>query len=414
MRRIRALLRLLFGITSTDSKKICSSGPSAPSNHIALKALFAAQFLSAFVDNMILFIAQAVIRRDGYPDYYLPFVQSTFLAAYILLSPWVGRFADRQAKTMVLIVGNLIKTAGVVFLLLGVDPAAGYAVVGIGAVVYSPAKYGILPLLTRGEDELLRANSSLESYTVLAILAGSVTGGFLADLSITMALVTGIALYGASIGINTLIPRDAGDRSISYQNAIAEFFGDTATLLRNPQSHYSLIGTGSFSMASAVLRMIIFAWVPLTLGITSGTSISMIIAVTGVGIAVGAAVTPYLISIRTYRRTVWFGFAMGLSILAFLKIANLPAAIVLLLLVGSLGGIYIVPMNACLQQIGQYTVGAGKTIAVQNFLENLFMFLGVGVYTLAARAGVATSTSLAATGLVMLLLVAYLWVVSKR
>lgn len=379
-----------------------------------LGALFGAQFLSAFVDNMILFIAQAIIRRDGYPDYYLPFVQSTFLASYILLSPWVGRFADKKAKANVLIVGNFVKTAGVALLLLEANPALSYAVVGIGAVIYSPAKYGILPFLTRGEDELLRANSGLESYTILAILAGSVTGGFLADMSITLALAISIALYGASIGINTFIPKDAGNRSISYGNAIREFFSDTATLLRHPQSHYSLVGTGSFWLASAVLRMIIFAWVPLTLGITSGTAISMIIAVTGIGIAVGATVTPYLISIRTYRRTVWFGFAMGLGIMAFLMISSLPVTVVFLLLVGALGGIYIVPMNACLQQVGHHTVGAGKTIAVQNFMENTFMFLGVGAYTLATKGGVATNASLAATGIVLLLLVGYLWVISRR
>jgi LPLT family lysophospholipid transporter-like MFS transporter len=377
-----------------------------------LAALFSAQFLSAFVDNMILFIAQAIIKRDGYPDYYLPFVQSTFLVAYILLSPWVGRFADKKAKASVLIVGNMVKAAGVVLLLLGLNPAIGYAVVGIGAVVYSPAKYGILPFLTRGEDELLRANSGLESYTILAILSGSVAGGFLADKSITVALVVSAALYGASICINTLIPKDVGNRAISYGKAITEFFTDAAILLRHPQSRYSLIGTGSFWLASAVLRMIIFAWAPLILGITSGTAISTIIAVTGLGIAVGAMITPYLISIRTYHRTVWFGFAMGLGILAFLKISSLPVTVIALLLVGTLGGIYIVPMNASLQQVGHCTVGAGKTIAVQNFLENSFMFLGVGAYTLATKAGVAVDISLAATGFILLALVAYLWSLS--
>jgi LPLT family lysophospholipid transporter-like MFS transporter len=379
-----------------------------------LGALFAAQFLSAFVDNMILFIAQAIIVRDAYPHYYLPFVQSTFLASYILFSPWVGRFADKHAKASVLIAGNMVKTAGVALLLAGVDPALGYAVVGVGAVIYSPAKYGILPFLTRGEDELLRANSGLESYTILAILSGSVAGGFLADISITSALLASIALYGMSILINTAIPRDAGNRSISYGNAVRGFFADTATLLRHPRSHYSLIGTGSFWMASAVLRMIIFAWVPMTLGIVSGTEISMIIAVTGIGIALGAMATPRLISIATYRRTVWYGFGMGLGILAFLAISSLPVTVFFLLLVGALGGIYIVPMNAILQQVGHSTIGTGKTIAVQNFLENCFMFLGVGAYTLATKGGVATEASLAATGAALLLLVGYLWLKTRR
>ncbi len=379
-----------------------------------LGALFTAQFLSAFVDNMILFIVQAIIRRDAFPDYYLPFVQSTFLASYILLSPWVGRFADKKPKAEVLIVGNIVKTAGVLLLLFGCNPAISYAVVGVGAVIYSPAKYGILPFLTRGENELLRANSGLESYTILAILTGSVAGGFLSDISITLALGACVLLYAASIAVNTIIPKSPGNRAIGYKNAIYEFFVDTAVLLRNPQSHYSLIGTGSFWMASAALRMIIFAWVPLTLGITSGTSIGMIIAVTGVGIAIGAVITPYLISIRTYQRTVWFGFAMGLVILAFLKITSLAVTIICLLLVGVLGGIYIVPMNACLQQVGHQTVGAGKTIAVQNFVENTFMFIGVGAYTLATKVGLGINTCLGLTALVLLILVGYIFLFSRK
>ena len=379
----------------------------------ALGALFIAQFLSAFADNMILFIAQAIIRRDAYPDYYLPFVQSTFLASYILLSPWVGRFADKRPKVEVLITGNLVKTAGVAMLVVGFDPALSYAVVGVGAVIYSPAKYGILPLLTQSEDELLKANSGLESYTILAILAGSVAGGMLSDLSIPLALAVCGIIYGASMGINLFIPRDAGNPSIDYRNAISDFVADTAALLKHPRSHYSLVGTGSFWMASAVLRLIIFAWAPLVLGITSGTTISIIIAVTGVGVAVGAAVTPILISIRTLRRTIWYGLAMGLCILAFVKIGNLTAAIALLLLVGVLGGIYIVPMNACLQQVGHNTIGAGKTIAVQNFLENTFMFLGVGIYTLAAKAGAGIALCIGATGISHLGIVGYLLAYSR-
>lgn len=379
-----------------------------------LKALFAAQFLSAFVDNMILFVVLAIIKRDVYPDYYLPFVQSTFLASYIVFSPWVGRFADRTPKVKVLIIGNLVKAAGVLLLFINLNPAVSYAVVGLGAVIYSPAKYGILPFLTRSEDELLRANSGLESYTILAILAGSVAGGFLSDISVSLALAACLVLYGVSVAVNTVIPSNPGNRSIGYQNAISEFWTDTASLFRKPQSHYSLIGTGSFWLASAVLRMIIFAWAPAVLGIHNGTSISMIIAVTGVGIAVGAVITPYIISIRNYQRTLWFGCAMGGCILAFLVISSLPVAILFLLLTGILGGIYIVPMNACLQQIGQHSIGEGKTIAVQNFLENSFMFTGVGIYTLASKYGVTTQAAIGATGMVFLLLVGYMFMYVKR
>lgn len=379
-----------------------------------LRALLLAQFLSAFVDNMILFIALGIIHRDGYPEYYLPLVQSTFLFSYIILSPWVGRFADKKPKSQVLMVGNVVKTLGIILLLAKCDPAISYGVVGIGAVIYSPAKYGILPLLARGEVALLRANSSLESYTILAILTGSVAGGYLSELSIPLSLLACIVLYGLSIGVNILIPNDPGNRSIQYSNAVKEFVADTATLFHDKQSHYSLIGTGSFWMASAVLRMIIFAWVPLTLSISSRMEISMIIAVTGIGIAVGAIITPYLITVKEYHKTAWYGLGMGICILAFLLIKALAIATIFLLLIGCMGGIFIVPMNACLQHIGHQTIGAGKTIAVQNFVENSFMFLGVGAYTLAFKFGVSIHSSLAATGIVFLAFVVYLVLLTRQ
>lgn len=373
-----------------------------------LRALLVAQFLSAFVDNMILFVALGIINRDGYPGYYLPLVQSSFLLSYIVLSPWVGRFADKQSKTKVLITGNIVKTVGIVLLVIHCDPALSYAVVGIGAVIYSPAKYGILPLLTKGEEELLQANSSLESYTIIAILAGSILGGYLSDVSITLSLAACMVLYCLSIGLNTLIPHDIGNPTIQYKNAIQEFFLDTLTLLRNTQSHYSLIGTGSFWMASAVLRMSVFAWVPLTLGIHSGTQISMIIAITGVGIGIGAFITPYLISVRTYHRTAWYGMAMGIGIMTFAVIKTLPLTIVALLVVGCMGGVFIVPMNTCLQNVGHQSVGAGKTIAIQNFVENTFMLLGVGGYTFATWSGISVTGSILTAGISLLLFVTYL------
>ena len=373
-----------------------------------LNALYSSQFLSAFVDNMLLFIVLAILHRDGYPDYYLPLVQSTFLAAYLLFSPWVGPFADKHAKANVLIAGNAVKSLGVALLALQVHPALSYAIVGMGAVIYSPAKYGILPLLTDSGDALLRANSRLEGFTILAILSGSVAGGFLADQSVRLALAASAALYGVSLAINQWIPKDPGNARLHYRNAIRRFGGDVAALLKQPPCHYSLIGTSSFWMASAVLRMVIFAWLPLTLGITSGTAISLIIAVTGVGLALGATLTPRLISLRQYTRTRWYGAAMGAAILSFPFLHSLPPVLVLLLLTGALGGIYIVPMNACLQQEGHHSIGAGKTIAVQNFLENLFMFLGVSAYTLASQASVSPDISLWSTGAAFLALVGYL------
>ncbi|MEM5768953.1 MAG: lysophospholipid transporter LplT [Bacillota bacterium] len=380
-----------------------------------VRALLTAQFLSAFVDNMILFIVQAIILRDHFPGYYLPLVQGTFLFSYIVLSPWVGCFADQKPKATVLIIGNVVKACGVLSLMLQADPALSYAIVGVGAVIYSPAKYGILPFLTRGGDALLlRANSHLESFTILAILSGAVAGGYLADKSIALALAVCLALYALSILVNKFIPRDAGNRGISYRHAMRGFLADTLTLLRQPQANYSLLGTGSFWLVSAVLRLIIFAWVPLTLGISSGVQIGLIMAVTAVGISLGAVLTPYIITLRTYTRTLWFGFGVAACIFSFMMIHSLLPTVAILLLLGCLGGIFIVPLNTTLQHVGHGMIGAGKTIAVQNFVENTCMFFGVGCYTLATKAGLAVNYSLAGTGLLLMGFLLYLLLLVKK
>ena len=143
-----------------------------------LGALLSGQFLSAFVDNTLLFIAQAIILRDALPEYYLPLVQGLYLAAYILASPWVGGFSDFVPKARVLFVGNIVKALCLVGFLSGLNPALSYGIFGLGSVIYSPAKYGILPFLTKDEEQLMKANSWMEGTTIAAILSGAVVADF--------------------------------------------------------------------------------------------------------------------------------------------------------------------------------------------------------------------------------------------
>ena len=374
-----------------------------------LTALYLAQFLSAFVDNMILLIASAIASNDHYPDYYISFIRSAFLAAFIVFSPWVGRFADRYSKSKVLIIGNVIKAAGVLLMLFGANSALAYAVVGIGAVVYSPAKYGILPFLTKGETELFKANSHLESYTIISILTGTIAGGYFATRSIIGGLILCILLYGLSVVFNLFIPNDGGNKELRFKRSIPEFFQDFGTLFSKDKLHFSLVGTGSFWMSTAVLQMIIFAWMPIALNISDKELISEIIAATAIGIAIGAFLAPKIIPLEKFKRTIWFGLGLAFTILSFIFIHNLPMTVAMLLLVGTFGGIYIVPMNTMIQQIGHTTVGAGKTIAIQNFIEYSFMFIGTGGYYLASNAGLHVNYSIMGASVVLFVLVIYLY-----
>ena len=384
-------------------------------NRIApLNLLLIAQFLSAFVDNMIFFSVRAILINQGYPDYYLSYVQSTFLFAYIILAPIVGAFADRNAKSQVLLIGNAVKALGVLAMLMGVDPALSYGIVGVGAVIYSPAKYGILPWLTKSEDALLKANAHLEGTTIVAILTGAIAGGYLADLSPALSLIASGVLYGASIAVAWFIPKDTGDETIRYGKSAMEFFQDTWDLLKNPAARYSLIGTGSFWMATIVSRLILFSWIPVVLGIHDGAFIGIIVGVTGIGICVGAVMTPYLISLEKYRRTLFYGFGMAGGIFAMLGAVTLWQTVVILLIVGFLGGVYIVPMNACLQKTGSVTIGAGKTIAIQNLVENSFMFFGMTVYMEASRQNISINNSIKGTGVVFLIILGIMAAVTIR
>lgn len=379
-----------------------------------LHTLNLTQFLSAFADNMILFITLAIIKQNAFPDYYIGVVQASFLVAFVLLAPFVGAVADKNSKSRVLLVGNAIKSIGIIAMFLHVDPAVSYGIVGIGAAVYSPAKYGILPALTHSEHELLGANARMEGYTILAILLGSVCGGILAKISLSGSMIACLALYLLSLQLTLQMPKMQGDPSIRYGKAARTFLSDMSALLKDRATRFSLVGTGSFWMTSSVVRLAIIAWVPAHLGIESIDQISMLVAVTGVGIMIGALMTPKLVPAKRYYNSFIFGILMIICILLFPLITNLYTTIGLLLLVGFSGGVFIVPMNAVLQDRGQGMVGAGKTIAVQNFLENAMMLAGVGLYTQISKDGLSPDLSITGIACILAGFVVYLIVQRER
>jgi LPLT family lysophospholipid transporter-like MFS transporter len=379
-----------------------------------LQALYFTQFLSAFADNMILFITLAIITKNALGDFYIGIVQGAFFAAYIVLAPFVGALADKNAKSKILLLGNIIKALGIVFLMLGLDPALSYAIVGIGAVIYSPAKYGILPEMTKDEDDLLVANGKMEGYTILAILTGSVAGGVLAGMDIFLSMVACVALYVLSIILTFTIPVIKGKDNLEYRSALKDFLSDVKKLFLIPKSQFAIIGTASFWMTSSVLRLAMFAWIPLVLSITSVDKISMIVASTGIGIVVGSLVTPFLVPAKKYYNSYLYGFFMVAIILLFVGVTNLYVTIALLLLIGFMGGVYIVPMNSALQEVGHQKVGSGKAIAVQNFANNILMLVGVGAYTFATKLGIPVHTTIVWMGITLLLFVLFLMQKTKR
>lgn len=368
-------------------------------------SVLAAQFLSALADNALLFAAIALLKSQHAPEWQMPLLQEAFVIGFILLAPFVGPFADAIPKGRAMLLANAMKLLGATAMLFGVHPLLAYNLVGVGAAAYSPAKYGILSELV-GPDKLVKANSLMEGSTIVAILLGAVMGGLLADWSVQGALAVIVACYLLAALSNLLIPRLPAAHPLQQRSPVAlvrDFAAAMGTLLRNRDARFSLFGTSVFWGAGSTLRFLLVAWVPVALLIVNNHTPATLSGVVAIGIAFGAAAAARLVTLTSVNRALPAGIAIGLLIMVFAQVTSMPAAVVMLVLIGACGGFYVVPLNALLQERGHETVGAGHAIAVQNFFENLSMLLMVGVYVVMTKAGI--SVVAAATGFGGLVLV---------
>ncbi|HEY8085674.1 MAG TPA: lysophospholipid transporter LplT [Methylophilaceae bacterium] len=369
-----------------------------------LVAVLIAQFLSALADNALLFAAIAMLKTHSAPSWQIPLLQEFFVAAFILLAPFVGPFADAYPKGRVMLLTNAIKLLGAIAMLIGLHPLVSYGLVGIGAAAYSPAKYGILSELVSA-DKLVKANSMMEGSTIIAILLGTVVGGKLASSSVTTALLAICACYVLAGVANALIPRLTAAHVLEHHTPpvlIRDFWSALATLFRDRDTRFSLLGTSVFWGSGSTLRLLLVAWVPLALGITDLSMPANMSGVVAIGIAFGAAGAAGLVNLDKVNRTLPAGILIGLLIIALAYTHSLYMAIALLMLIGACGGFFVVPLNALLQQRSHANVGAGHAVAVQNFFENCAMLLLVGLYTLMDRGGVPVIRSATIFGSVVL------------
>lgn len=379
-------------------------------------SVIVAQFLSAFGDNALLFATLALLKAQFYPDWSQPVLQMVFVGAYILFAPFVGQIADSFAKGRVMMVANGLKLAGAAGICLGVNPFVGYTLVGIGAAAYSPAKYGILGELTTG-DKLVKANGLMEASTIAAILLGSVAGGVLADWHVIAALVACALAYAGAVAANLFIPKLVAARpgqSWRLSAMTRSFFCACVVLWRNGETRFSLVGTGLFWGAGVTLRFLLVLWVPVALGITDNATPTYLNAMVAVGIVVGAGAAAKLVTLETVSRCMPAGILIGVVVAIFsLQHALLPAY-ALLLLIGMLGGFFVVPLNALLQERGKKSVGTGNAIAVQNLGENSAMLLMLGLYSLAVLVGVPAVAIGIGFGVLFALAIAALWIWQRR
>ena len=381
-----------------------------------MMAVIAAQFLSAFGDNALLFATLALLKAEFYPDWSQPILQMVFVGAYIIFAPFVGQVADSFPKGRVMMFANGLKLLGAASICFGFNPFIGYTLVGIGAAAYSPAKYGIIGELTTG-DKLVKANGLMESSTIAAILLGSVAGGVLADWHVLAALGVCAVVYGGAVVANLFIPKLPAARpgqSWRFKPMTGSFFTACRVLWHNGETRFSLMGTSMFWGAGVTLRFLLVLWVPVALGITDNATPTYLNAMVAIGIVVGAGAAAKLVTLETVARCMPAGILIGVVVLIFsLQHALLPAY-ALLILIGILGGFFVVPLNALLQERGKQTVGAGNAIAVQNLGENLAMLLMLGLYSLAVKVGVPVVGIGVGFGGLFAIAIAGLWMWQRR
>lgn len=384
---------------------------NAPLMSRGMIAVIIAQFFSAFGDNALLFATLAVLKSQFYPDWSQPVLQMLFVAAYILLAPFVGQVADSMAKGRVMMLANSLKLLGALVICFGFNPFLGYTLVGAGAAAYSPAKYGILGEITHGE-KLVKANGLMEASTIAAILLGSVAGGMLADWHILAALGICALTYGIAVVANLFIPKlQAARPGQSWQLGmmVRSFFSAAALLWRDAETRFSLLGTSLFWGAGVTLRFLLVLWVPVALGISDNTTPTTLNAMVAIGIVIGAAAAAKLVTLETVRRCMPAGVLIGVMVVVFALQHSLLNAYLVLMLIGALGGFFVVPLNALLQARGKESVGSGNAIAVQNLGENSAMLIMLGFYTLAIKAGAPAVATGVGFGVLFALAIALLW-----
>jgi len=381
--------------------------------------IMAAQFFSSLADNALLIAAIALLRELHEPAWMTPALKQSFVVSYVVLAPLVGAFADSMAKGRVMLITNAIKIVGCGLMLVDTHPLTAYALVGLGAAAYSPAKYGILTELLP-PHQLVIANGWIEGTTVGSIILGVLLGGTLISEKISGALLSFdmpmidtpintppeaaiaviMSLYLIAAVFNWFIPDTGVDHRVPSKNPfylIREFSHCVVLLWRDRLGQISLATTTLFWGAGATLQFIVIDWASRALGLSLSQA-SMLQGVVAVGITIGVVLAARLVSLRGAVKVLPIGATMGVVVMVMIFVHNLWLAIFLMTAIGACAGFFVVPMNALLQHRGHVLMGAGHSIAVQNFNENVGILVMVGLYALMVRSGFSVNAAIVMFG----------------
>jgi len=368
--------------------------------------LIGAQFASGLADNALLILGIAFLNEQGYAGWWAPLLKFAFTLSYVFLAPVLGPLADAVSKSKLMAAMNGLKLVAVGFFFSGLHPVLAFALVGLAASAYAPAKYGLVTE-TVTQHQLVKANGWLEVTVVLAVILGTAVGGVLLHLKtltemaflnetivqglhislktqLAGPLFTLMAIYAAAGLLNLgIAPSHAKypQRSLMPLALLRDFVDSNRILWQDRIGRLSLSVTTLFWGVGAVIQFAVLLWAQETLNLPLEQG-AYLQAVVAFGVIAGAAVAGFWIQLKFAHKVLPLGVVLGLLLPAIAFSHSLSVAIPLMLCIGFAGGVLMVPMNALLQHRGFELLTAGRSIAVQGFNENASVLVMLGVYSL--------------------------------
>jgi len=367
--------------------------------------LISAQFASGLADNALLILGIALLNEQGYPGWWAPLLKFSLTLSYVFLAPLMGPLADAFSKSKLMSWMNAIKVMGVALIFTNLHPMLSFAVVGLAASAYAPAKYGLITE-TVPPEQLVKANGWLEVSVVMSVILGTACGGLLVASkninfmqwlnfefinALNLQIQTQYAapllclaiIYGAAALLNLGIPVVKMTYVQLSMHPIAlfkNFLSSNLILWRDPIGRISLAVTTLFWGIGAVVQFAVLLWAEESLNMPLEKA-SLLQAIVAFGVILGAGVAGRWVALNQAFKVLPLGLWLGISLPALAFSTTLWIAIPLMLITGFAGGMLMVPMNAVLQNRGYQLLTAGRSVAVQGFNENASVMLMLGIYT---------------------------------
>ena len=367
--------------------------------------LISAQFASGLADNALLILGIAFLSEQGYPGWWAPLLKFSFTLSYVFLAPLMGPLADAFSKAKLMACMNALKVVGVAFIFTSFHPVLAFAIAGMAASAYAPAKYGLVTETVPAE-QLVKANGWLEVTVVMAVILGTACGGLLvasksfawmSTLNLSFIELWGLSLetqYAGPLLSLIVIYSIAGllnfgipsvniryvQQSMKPVALFKNFIQSNRILWQDPVGKLSLAVTTLFWGIGAVVQFAVLLWAKEALDMPLEQA-SLLQAVVAFGVIFGAGMAGHYVALHNAYKVLPLGLWLGLSLPALAFSASLWIAIPLMLITGFAGGMLMVPMNAMLQNRGYTLLTAGRSIAVQGFNENASVMVMLGVYS---------------------------------